>query len=121
MANKFVSVLKSIGQIGAQVAGTIYPAVGPLLSMLYPKAGKVLGNAMIDINEVTKLVIAAEAVRPSQGAANKDAIVPLVAQMLRTSEIVSGHEIADDAMLIEAAGLYVEAAVKTINALKRKS
>ena len=72
-----------------------------------------------DLTAVGQIVVTAEAVlQTSGGAAKLAAAAPLVTNIVRTSELVSGHEIADEALFLQGCTNITSGVAQVLNSLK---
>lgn len=98
--------LKKLGTIIVNVAG-IAVGVGPLIKPFLGsgQAATVVGIAVNDLTQIGSLVATIEAafaaVPNSTGAQKLQALVPLVANIIKTSEIVSGKTVADNPLFLQ--------------------
>ncbi len=97
-----MNFLKKLGTIIANVAG-IAAGVGPIITPFLGsgKAAQVEGKTVNDLTQIGSLVLLLQAafdkVPGDTGAMKLQAAIPLVANIVKTSELVSGKKIADDA------------------------
>ncbi len=97
-----MNFLKKLGTILANVAGAavgIGPIIQPFLGS--GKAGQIETKAVNDLTSIGSLVVTIQAafasVPGATGAQKLQALVPLVANIVKTSEMVAGKKIADEA------------------------
>ncbi len=117
-----MSFLKKLGQVLLQVAGIatgIGPIIGPFLGS--GKAASVTGTVVNDLTSIGSLVVQIEtafaAVPGSTGAQKLQAAIPLVANVIKTSQLVSGKKIANQALFTQAVQEYVQATVDLLNSI----
>lgn len=115
----FTSVLKAIGQ-GVVKAFGIF-AGNPVLQQV---AGTYIPGASSLIQPIIGIVTAVErafAIAKPDGKSGPEkfaAALPLVEQVIKNSELVAGHEIADEALLTRGAGKILDGVVDVLNSLK---
>jgi hypothetical protein len=116
----FLSFLKKIGQViaaGLELTGFISPAVLPLFGS--GKAGQSAARAVNDFTSIGTTIIQIEAaLQGKPGAEKLAAASTLVAPIVRTSELVSGHQIANESEFIAGCTDLTNAAVRILNSLK---
>lgn len=115
----FTSFLKKIGQVlsvGLEVVGFISPAVLPLLGS--SKAGQTAATAVNDFTAIGTTVIQVEtALQGKPGAEKLAAASALVGPIIRTTELVAGHHIKNEAEFTAGCTDIVNAVVRIMNAL----
>lgn len=103
---------------GAALAAGVYPLVQPLLGS---KAGQTVGTVVNDLNLIAGQVSTIEvALNGKTGAEKFQALLPLVAQIIRTSELVSGKEIADEAKFQQGVQEVAQGVVDILNSIHEK-
>ncbi len=116
-----MTFLKKLGQLllkGASIAAGIYPIVQPLLGS---KAQAVGGTIVNDLTLVANQVVTVEtALEGKTGADKFAALLPLVAGIIRTSELVSGKEIADEAKFQLGVQEVAQGVVDVLNSIHEK-
>lgn len=116
-----MTFLKKLGQLllkGTTLAAGVYPLVQPLLGS---KAGAAVGTVVNDLNLIAGQVNTIElALSGKIGADKFAALLPLVAQIIRTSELVSGKEIADEAKFQAGVGEVAQGVVDILNSIHEK-
>ena len=115
-----MSFLKKLGQIlaaGLQVVGVFFPVLKPFLG-----SGAVASTATTAVNDFTSIgtvIVQIEtALQGASGPAKLAAVVPLVTQIVKTSELVAGHQIANEAEFIAGNTDLANAVVRILNSLK---
>ena len=114
-----MTFLKKLGSFLAQgiaLATGIWPLVSPLFG------SKAQGAATTVINDLTAVggvVVQAEALLQGagNGAAKLEAAAPLVANIVKTSELVSGHKIANEALFLQGCTDLTHAVAEILNSL----
>lgn len=114
-----MSFLKVLGQIlskGLQLVG-LFPVIQPLLGS--GKAATVVTTAVNDFTKIGTTVVQIEtALQGKTGADKLAAAVPLVQQIIQTSELVSGHQVANEAEFEAACTDITNGVVRLLNSLK---
>jgi hypothetical protein len=93
--------------------------LGPLLTPLFgSKSGAVVGTVVQDLTSIGSVVVSAEAMLGAgTGPAKLAAAAPLVANIVKTSELVSGHKIANEALFIQGCTDITNAVAEILNSL----
>lgn len=93
--------------------------LGPLVTPLFgSKSGAVIGTVVQDLTSVGTVVVSAEAVLGAgAGPAKLAAAAPLVANIVKTSELVSGHKIANEALFMQGCTDLTNAVAEILNSL----
>jgi hypothetical protein len=93
--------------------------LGPLVSPLFgSKSGAVVNTVTQDLTSIGSVVVSAEAVLGSgTGPQKLAAAAPLVANIVKTSELVSGHKIANETLFIQGCTDLTNAVVEILNSL----
>ena len=116
-----MTFLKKLGQLllkGVALAEGVYPFFQPLLGS---KAGQVVATSINDLKLIANQVVTIEtALAGKTGAEKFAALVPLVAQIIRTSELVSGKEIADEAKFQTGVSEVAQGVVDILNSIHEK-
>ena len=117
-----MTFLKKLGTILLNVAG-IATGVGPIIMPFLGsgKAAQVEGKVVNDLTSIGSLIVQIEtafaAVPGSTGAQKLQAAIPLVANVIKTSEMVSGKKIANEALFTQAVTEYTQATVDLLNSI----
>jgi hypothetical protein len=117
-----VTFLKKLGQILLKVVG-IAAGVGPVITPFLGsgKAGQVTGTVVNDLTSIGSLVVQIEtafaAIPGATGAQKLQAALPLVSNIIKTSELVSGKKIANEALFTQACQEYTQATVDLLNSI----
>lgn len=116
-----LTFLKKLGgivlQVGAVVTG-LYPLIQPMLGS--GKPATIVGTAVNDLSQISKLVIQIEAVGQSlnlTGPQKLQALVPLVQNVVLTSEVVDGKKVANNDLFVKACTEYAQATVDLLNSI----
>ena len=120
-----MTFLKKLGSILAQGIA-LATGVWPLVSGLFgsnTKAQQVGTQVVNDLTSIGQVVVQAEALiqTPGSGAAKLQAAAPLVANIVKTSELVSGHKIANEALFIQGCTDLTNAVAEILNSLSSSS
>ena len=118
-----MTFLKKLGTILLNLAG-IAAGVGPII---YPflgsgKAASVAGTAVNDLTAIGTVIVQIEtafaALGPGAHGPDKlKAAIPLVGNIIKTSQLVVGKKIANEAMFTLAIQEYTQATVDLLNSL----
>jgi hypothetical protein len=114
-----MTFLKRLGQVLAQGIA-VAAGVWPLVSQFFgAKVQQAVPTVINDLTQIGGIVTQVEAViqTPGSGAIKLQAAVPLVANVVKTSEMVSGHKIANDALFIEGCTDITSGTAKILNSL----
>jgi hypothetical protein len=76
-----------------------------------------------DLTNIGQIVVQAEALiqTPGSGPAKLAAAAPLVANIVKTSELVSGHQIANEALFIQGCTDITHAVAEILNSLSAQN
>jgi len=97
----FLAKLGSFLARGIAILTGLTPLISPLFGSKAAEAGEYLGKAVNDLTAVGQVVVSAEALLGAgTGPAKLAAAAPLIANIVKTSELVSGHQIANEALFI---------------------
>lgn len=125
----FMSFLKKAGQVlsaGLTITGIVFPVLRPLLgagagASGQPDSGSILGRIDTGLNDFTaigtQILTIETALQGKTGAEKLAAATTLVAGVVRTSELVSGHKIANELEFISGCQDLTNATVRILNAL----
>lgn len=117
-----MTFLKKLGQILVNLAG-IAAGVGPIILPFLGsgKAGQVAGTAVNDLTAIASTVVQIEtvfaAIPNATGAQKLAAAIPLVGNIIKTSELVAGKKIANEALFTQAVQEYAQATVDLLNSI----
>ena len=114
-----LTFLKKLGAILANAAG-IFAGIGPIIApYLGSDANKYVGGVVNDLTSIGQVVLQVEAViqTPGSGADKLKAATPLVIQILKTSQLVSGKQIADEALFEKGAAEVTQGVVDILNSI----
>lgn len=117
-----MTFLKKLGQVLLKVIG-IAAGIGPLVTPFLGsgKASQVASTTVNDLTLVGQTVVQIEtafaAVPNSTGAQKLQAAVPLVSNIIKTSELVVGKKIANEALFTQACQEYTQATVDLLNSI----
>lgn len=119
----FLSKLGKVLATIVNVAG-VFAGIGPIISSFIgsgvsSKVGQVIGTVTNDLTSIGQVVVQAEAMiqTPGSGATKLQAATPLVAQIIQTSEMLSGHKIANEALFIQGSTKVTSGIADILNSL----
>lgn len=98
--------------------------LGPLIQpWLGSNAAKVEGGVTTAVNDLTsvgQIVLTAETLLqgPGTGAQKLANATPLVAQIVKTSELISGHQIGNEDLFVTGCGKITSGVADVLNSLK---
>jgi hypothetical protein len=111
-----MSFLKRLGTVlakGVQIAVGIGPLIAPFMGSA--KTAEVVAN---DLTSIGQLVVQAEALLQANPGPDKlQAVTPLVASILRTSQLVDGKQIQNETLFTEAARDIASGVAKLLNSI----
>ena len=117
-----LTFLKKLGQVLVKAVGII-TGVEPLIAPYLGSAAAPAVTAVNDLTAIGQVVVQAEALfQPTAGTAQTGtqklaAATPLVANIIKTSELVSGKKIADEAGFTAACEKITSAVADLLNSL----
>ena len=114
-----ISFLKKLGADLAKFAA-IAAGVGPIVLPLLGsgKAATVATTAVNDLTSIGQLALQIETAMQGQpGAAKLAALIPLVGNVIKTSELVSGKKIANPELFNKAIQEYCQGTVDLLNSI----
>lgn len=116
----FLAKLGAFLARGIAVLTGLEPIIAPLFGSKANQASGVVTKVANDLNAIAQIVVTAEAViqTPGSGAQKLAAAAPLVTNIVRTSELVSGHEIADESLFIQGCTNITSGVAQVLNSLK---
>lgn len=116
-----MTFLKKLGQIllkGALVASGVLSLVSPMLGS---KVSAIIGKVVDDFTLIGNQVVTVEvALNGKTGAEKFAALLPLVAGIIRTSELVGGKEIANEDLFQKGVQEVAQGVVDILNAVHEK-
>ena len=119
----FLSKLGKVLGTVVNIAG-IAAGVGPILQGFLGSAGAAkaavtVGTVTNDLTAIGGVVVQAEAIiqTPGSGSAKLAAATPLVANIIQTSELLSGKKIANEALFIQGSQKITSGMADVLNAL----
>lgn len=119
-----MSFLKKLGQILAKVF-EIVSGVGPVLTPFLGSgaAAQTAETAVNDLTAIGQVVVQVETAiqTPGSGSVKLAAAIPLVANIVKTSELVSGHQIANESLFIQGCTELAQGVVDVLNSLSGDS
>lgn len=121
-----MTFLKKLGQVLLKIVA-IGAGIGPILTP-FLGSGKVAADEATAVNDLTaigstvvQIETAFAAVPGSTGAQKLQAATPLVGNIIKTSELVVGKKIANEALFTKACTEYTQATVDLLNSLDASS
>lgn len=116
----FLATLGGFLAKGIAVLTGLGPLIAPFLGSSASKAQQVENTVVNDLTSVGQVVLQVEAIiqTPGSGTVKLTAATPLVVQILKTSELVSGHQIGNEALFEEGASDITSGVAKLLNSLK---
>lgn len=107
---------------GIAILTGLTPLIAPLFGSNAQTAAGVAGKVVNDLTGVGQIVVSAEALLGAgTGPAKLAAAAPLVANIVKTSELVSGHKIANEALFIQGCTDLTHAVAEILNSLSADS
>jgi hypothetical protein len=117
-----LTFLKKLGQVLATVAGEvtgIEPLIMPFLGS--GKASQVAQTVVTDVNDLTamgqQVVTIETALQGKPGSDKLTAVIPLITNIVKTSELVAGKKILDEALFIKGCTWMSQGSVDVLNSL----
>lgn len=113
-----MTFLKKLGTILANFAG-IAAGIGPIIKPFLGSAAPIADTAINDLTAIGNVVVSAEAIlqTPGSGAAKLQAAAPLVAQIIQTSQLLSGKKIANQALFQQGCTKITDGTADILNSL----
>ena len=115
-----MTFLKKLGEILLKVVG-IAAGVGPLVTPFFGSGKAVTTTVVNDLTQIGQVVVQIEtafaAVPGSTGAQKLQAAIPLVSNIIKTSELVVGKKIANEALFTQACQEMTQGVVDLLNAI----
>jgi hypothetical protein len=114
----FLAKLGSFLAKGIALLTGLGPLILPLFGSKAQAASGIAGTIVNDLTAIGQVVVSAEAILgPGTGPAKLAAAAPLVANIIKTSELVSGHKIANEALFIQGCTDATNAVAEILNSL----
>jgi hypothetical protein len=114
----FLAKLGSFLAKGIALLTGLTPLISPLFGSKAQQAAGVAGTVVNDLTAVGQVVVSAEAILGAgTGPAKLAAAAPLVANIVKTSELVSGHKIANETLFIQGCTDLTNAVAEILNSL----
>jgi hypothetical protein len=117
-----MTFLKKLGQVLLKIVG-IAAGVGPIIEPFLGsgKAATTTTTVVNDLTQIGSVVTTIEtafaAIPNSTGAQKLQAAIPLVGNIIKTSEMVVGKKIANEALFTQAIQEYTQATVDLLNSI----
>lgn len=114
----FLSKLGSLLAKGLAVATGVWPLVSGLFGSS-TKVQQAVPTVINDLTSIGQIVVQTEAIiqTPGSGASKLAAATPLVANIVKTSEMLAGHSIANETLFITACQNLTSAVADILNSL----
>ena len=114
----FLSKLGKVLAEGVAVAAGVWPLVSPFFGSS-TKLATTVPMIINDLSTIGSVVVQAEALiqAPGSGPQKLAAAAPLVANIVRTSELVSGHKIVNETLFIQGCTDLTSAVAEILNSL----
>lgn len=113
------SFLKKLGSILSKVAG-VAASVGPIL-LPFLGASQAAELIHVGLNDLTSIGSAAlqieTALQGKAGTEKLTALIPLVGNIISTSELVAGKKVSNEALFTKAIQEYAQATVDLLNSI----
>lgn len=118
----FLSKLGSVLAKGLAVFTGVWPLVSPYFGS-NTKIQQAVSTGVNDLTAIGQIVVQAEAIiqTPGSGAQKLAAAAPLVANVIKTSEMISGHQIANEKQFIQGCTDLTSAVAEILNSLSPNS
>lgn len=114
-----MTFLKKLGQILANIAG-IAVGIGPLIKPFLGsgEAAEYVGKGINDLTAIGSVVVQIEtALQGKPGTEKLAASIPLVGNIIKTSEMVVGKKIENEALFTQAVQEFAQATVDLLNSI----
>lgn len=117
-----MTFLKKLGTVLAQGIALLTglgPLIAPLFGSKAQQAAGVTATVANDLTAVGQVVVSAEALiqTPGSGAAKLAAAAPLVVNIVKGSELISGHQIDNQALFLQGCTDLTNAVAEILNSL----
>lgn len=120
VGNKVLTFLSKLAQIILSVSG-IAQTIGPIIKPFLGSGEKAqyVTTVTNDLTAVGQVVLQAETLLQGtkKGADRLAAAAPLVSNILKTSELIAGKKIADDALFSQAASKITSGVADLLNSI----
>lgn len=119
-----LTLLKKIGQVivkGAAVEAGFAPLVAPLLGS---KASAAVGTVTNDLTAAAQVVTQVEAIGQTTGltgAQKLAAAIPLITNIINTSELISGKNVANRQLFAQGCSEITQGVVDLLNSLDQNN
>jgi hypothetical protein len=117
-----MTFLKKLGEVLLKVLA-IATSVGPVIQPFIGsgKAGTTTATVVNDLTSIGSVVVQIEtafaAIPNSTGAQKLQAAIPLVSNIIKTSELVVGKKIANETLFTQACTEFTQATVDLLNSI----
>lgn len=115
-----------LAKLGKALAQGVAVATGvwPIVSQFFGQKAQAVATTIInDLSQIGGIVTTVESViqTPGSGAVKLAAAVPLVANVVRSSEMVAGHKVANEALFIQGCQKITDGTADILNSLDPNS
>lgn len=116
----FLAKLGSFLAKGIALLAGLGPLIAPWLGSSAAKVEGTVTNVVNDLTSIGQVVLQVEAIiqTPGGGAAKLSAATPLVMQILKTSELMSGHQIGNETLFAQGAAKVASGIADVLNSMK---
>jgi hypothetical protein len=113
-----VNFLAKLGKFIAEGV-LVLSGLGPVVGQFFgSKSGAMVGTVVQDLTSIGGVVVMAEAMMgPGGGPLKLSAATPPVANIIKTSELVNGHKIINQALYLEGCTDITSGTAKVLNSL----
>jgi hypothetical protein len=124
--SKVLTFLAKLGKYlaeGVAVAAGVAPLVAPLFGSKASGVTSTVGTVTNDLTAVGGVIVQAEALLQGTGTGPQKlaAAAPLVANIVKTSELVSGHQVANNTLFVQGCTDLTNAVAEILNSLSPNS
>lgn len=115
----FLSRLGTFLAKGIAILTGLEPLIAPLFGSKAQAAAGVATKVANDLTSIGQVVVSAEAMiqGTGTGATKLAAAAPLVVNIVKTSELISGHKIANETLFLQGCTNLTSAVAQILNAL----
>jgi hypothetical protein len=114
----FLAKLGSFLAKGIAILTGLEPLIAPLFGSKAQAAATTQAKVINDLNAIAQVVVSAEAILgPGTGAQKLAKATPLVVNIVRTSELLSGHKIKNETLFLQGCVDLTSSIAEILNAL----
>lgn len=119
----FLSKLGLILAKGLSILTGASPLISLVLGSAHPQAQAEVQTVSQDLTQIGQVVVTAESLLQGtgNGATKLAASTPLVASIVKTSEMVSGHQIANESLFMQGCTKITSGVADVLNSLSDKN